>query len=498
MLFATFPCLPYVLPVREPRVVDRTHIWPYKWVDVETEEGTMGTLADSLARWAGELDPGAEDSALAQRSLTDTAAVALAAREHPVTGIAAELPDAARWAAAAHVLDFDDLHIESTTHISAVVVPAVLAAGGGAEAYLAGAGVMARLGTALGWSHYSAGWHATCTAGAPAAAVAAGRALGLPVPDLAAAMALAVPAAGGVQRSFGTHGKSLQVGFAADAGVRAAGLVRSGASADPGALEEWLRLVGGDPEAVDLAGPAVPGGLAIKVFPCCYAMQRPIAALRELREDVVGEVRRVRVRTPEPSVQPLIHDRPQTGLEGKFSLGYAVATALLDPYPDFAAFTDEAVQRPAAQDLLGRVEPEFTGGGAGLLTGEVDIEVEHGDEPMRVRLAHPPGSPSRPPSRAELGAKLAACGNDVPALLDGLDWDSARALLASTYPASGPATGGPATSDPASNPARSNGNSGNPARGNPAPRNSAASGAQPARSDPSPPGAASSSSEVDR
>ena len=26
---------------------------------------------------------------------------------------------------------------------------------------------MARLGTALGWPHYSAGWHATCTAGRP-------------------------------------------------------------------------------------------------------------------------------------------------------------------------------------------------------------------------------------------------------------------------------------------------------------------------------------------
>lgn len=396
----------------------------------------MGTLADSLARWAHEFDPGADDLALAQRSLTDTAAVALAARDHPIHQVAAALPDAERWAVAAHVLDFDDLHIESTTHISAVVVPAVLAAGGGAEAYLAGAGVMARLGTALGWAHYSAGWHATSTAGAPAAAVAAGRALGLSASELATAMALAVPAAGGVQRAFGTHGKSLQVGFAAGAGVRAAQLARAGASADPAALEEWLRLVGGDSAAVRTSGPAVPGGLAIKVFPCCYAMQRPIAALRELREDVVGEVTRVRVRTPEAAVRPLIHDRPSTGLEGKFSLGYAVATALLDPYQDFAAFSDEAVRRPAARELLSAVDVELVEGGSGLLTGEVDIEVEHGDEPVRVRMGDPPGSPARPPSTAELEAKQAACGADVPALLDGLSWDSARRLLASTCPGS--------------------------------------------------------------
>lgn len=394
----------------------------------------MGTLADSLAHWADELTPGADDLALAQRSLTDTAAVALAAREHPVSGLAAELPDAARWSAVAHVLDFDDLHIESTTHISTVIVPTVLAVGGGPEAYLAGAGVMARLGTMLGWTHYSAGWHATCTAGAPAAAVAAGKAMGLSAPELAAAMALAVPAAGGVQRAFGTHGKSLQVGFAADAGVRAARLARAGATADPAALEDWLKLVGGTPSEPGSGAPAVPGGLAIKVFPCCYAMQRPIAALRELREDVEGDVRRVQVRTPEATVQPLIHDRPQTGLEGKFSLGYAVATALLDSYPDFAAFTDEAVRRPAAQELLRKVDAHYTAGGEGLLTGEVDIEIEHAGSAMQVRMAHPPGSPSRPPSGAELDAKFAACGTDVPALLDGASWDSVRQLLISTFP----------------------------------------------------------------
>src|SRR5487761_1241597 len=101
----------------------------------------------------------------------------------------------------------------TSSHISAVCVPAALAAGGDARAYLAGAGVMARLGVALGWSHYASGWHVTCTAGAPAAAVAAAVALGLPPDRIATALALAVPAAGGVQRAFGSSGKALQVGF---------------------------------------------------------------------------------------------------------------------------------------------------------------------------------------------------------------------------------------------------------------------------------------------
>ena len=185
--------------------------------------------------------------------------MALAARQHRVTRLAASLPDGARWAVAAHVLDFDDLHMPSTTHISAVCVPAALASGGGARAYLAGAGVMARLGTALGWPHYSAGWHATCTAGAPASAAAAAVALGLTADQTATALALAVPGAGGVQRAFGTDNKALQVGFAVQAGMRAAELAADGARADPAALDDWLGLVGGDRARLDLAGPAVPG-----------------------------------------------------------------------------------------------------------------------------------------------------------------------------------------------------------------------------------------------
>ena len=192
----------------------------------------MTVTASALGRWAHDLAPTDDDLALADRSLLDTVAVTLAARDHPVTKVAASLTEAGRWATAGHVLDFDDLHMPSTTHISAVCVPAALATGGGARAYLAAAGVMARLGTALGWPHYSAGWHATCTAGAPASAAGAAVAMGLSADEIATAITLAVPAAGGVQRAFGTDAKSLQVGFAVEAGIRAAALAAAGASAD--------------------------------------------------------------------------------------------------------------------------------------------------------------------------------------------------------------------------------------------------------------------------
>jgi 2-methylcitrate dehydratase PrpD len=188
----------------------------------------VASTAVDLATWAHSYVPDQDDYALAHRALVDTMAVTLAARSDHVAKVAASLSPAARWATLGHVLDFDDLHVDTTTHISVVCVAATLAVSGDADAYLAGAGVMARLGTALGWGHYAQGWHITCTAGAPGAAVSASLALGLTPEQTATAIALAVPGAGGVQRAFGTSGKSLQVGFAADAGVRAAQLAAAG------------------------------------------------------------------------------------------------------------------------------------------------------------------------------------------------------------------------------------------------------------------------------
>jgi 2-methylcitrate dehydratase PrpD len=402
----------------------------------------MSSVASALARWAHELQPTQEDLALADRSLRDTVAVALAARDNPVTRVAASLPDAARWAVAGHVLDFDDLHMPSTTHISAVCVPTALALGAGARAYLAGAGVMARLGTALGWPHYSAGWHATCTAGAPAAGAGAAVALGLSAGQIATAMALAVPAAGGVQRAFGTDAKSLQVGFAVEAGIRAARLAAAGAGADPSALDAWLKLVGGDPGAIDPAGPAVPDGLAVKIYPCCYALQRPISALARLTADGLdpADVRRIVLRTPEGTVLPLIHHRPDTGLQGKFSLEYGAAAALLDAYPGFGSFTDAAVRRDAARRLVGLVETKLDPGGSWLLDGRLEAEVHTGHgSVLRVSEQFPPGSPARPPTPVQLQAKLNDCVSGLDTDPASWTWQNAAGTLRRFLP--GPAKG---------------------------------------------------------
>jgi 2-methylcitrate dehydratase PrpD len=248
---------------------------------------------------------------------------------------------------------------------------------------------------------------------------------------LATAISLAIPAAGGVQRAFGTDAKSLQVGFAAEAGVRAAKLAAAGASADPTALDVWLALVGSGQQIIDTDGPAVPGGLAMKVFPCCYALQRPIDALAGLSAHDLdpADITRVVLRTPRSTVKPLIHHRPQTGLQAKFSLEYAAATALLDPYQGFASFTDTAVQRPEARRLVELVDIELTDGGDWLLAGELEAEVHVGGEVLRARSQYPPGAPQRPPSSADVAGKVRDClvGTSLDAAT--IDWPAASEIL---------------------------------------------------------------------
>jgi 2-methylcitrate dehydratase PrpD len=366
-----------------------------------------------------------------------------AGRRHRLCRVFGRLSEAGRLAALAHVLDYDDLHLPSTAHISAVCVPVALACGGDARAYLAGAGVMARLGTALGWRHYEAGWHTTCTAGAYGAAVTAAVARGLDAERVAVAMALVVPAAGGVQRAFGTAAKSLQVGFAAEAGVRAVALAQAGAAADVRALEDWMELVGGDASALDGAvgaGPAVPGGVAIKVYPCCYALQRPLAAVAELRPSPSDPrlIRTVRVTTPASSLAPLIHHRPRSGLEGKFSLEYGVAAALLDGRPGLDSFTDRAVARPDAVRLGELVETVAIEGGADLLAGDVEIDVTLEDgEGLRARLELPPGAPGRPPTDEELRTKLELCAGGEADEVAEQSWETAAGYVHNHFMADG-------------------------------------------------------------
>ncbi|HKF79067.1 MAG TPA: MmgE/PrpD family protein [Candidatus Dormibacteraeota bacterium] len=419
----------------------------------------MGTTSDIAAWVAGasiETMP-PEVLAPARDAIVDTVGVILAGLDEPVSRIAAEtvaedggaaqaswlgtdLRTTAESAAflngiSGHALDYDDVSVSVTGHPSVVVLPAALAtaeltgASGAAvlEAYVVGVEVMAALGRAIGPAHYRTGWHATSTLGALGAAVAAGRLLRLDAPRLAAALGVAVSQASGSRRNFGTMTKPFHAGHAARCGVAAARLAGRGLTADPAAIEAPLGLFDllaygeGHPEAVgpSLGNPydLAAAGLSVKKYPCCFAIHRAADAvldLRAARRLDPDEIDAVEVTAPVGAVSPLIHDRPATGLEGKFSMQYALAAALLDGGLGLSGFSDAAVGRPDAQRLLARVtvreDPSIPVGPNPIEEGHVTVVLRlRGGESVARRVDQPRGAPAHPLAAGELSAKFRDC-----------------------------------------------------------------------------------------
>jgi len=350
---------------------------------------------------------------------------------------------------AAHALDYDDVCLTVTTHPSAAIVPAVLAAGYAAHrrgadaitAYLAGVEVSTRVGQVMGFTHYQLGWHATETLGAIGAAVAAGYLLGLSADQMVMALGIAGSLAGGLRRNFGTMTKPLHAGLAAESGVRAALLAARGFTADadifgPGGY--FHAFSGGSahvPGALPLGEPfdVLASGLAVKMFPCCYATHRLIdgaltlARTHDLKPD---DVARVEIVGPPGAFTPLNRPRPATGLEGKFSAEYTAAAAIVDRQVSLGTFTDAAVQRPAVQELLRRVTVREEPGNAAALRGLDDGEVRvtvltRSGRRLEYVVSYPPGAPQRPPAESELWAKFQDCLRTA-----GTDPAAAEALFA--------------------------------------------------------------------
>lgn len=360
---------------------------------------------------------------------------------------------------AAHALDYDDVITSMRGHPSPPLLPAVLAAAEETNAsgrdliaaYVTGFEVQCKVGRGLGQSHYPHGWHATSTLGTLGAALAAAKLYRLDVERTRMALGIAASLAGGSRQNFGTMTKPLHPGAAAQGGILAAQLAARGFTADAEIVEAPLGFLNlfspaqdAEPDKVlpELGNPLdiVAVGIGVKKYPCCYGTHSALDAIIELRGQhgfTADEVEWITVTVPQSGGQPLlkprngsapagtreappvamgplIHPRPTTGLEGKFSMQYCMAAAALDGSPVLDTFLDEAVRRPAAQALLRRVEfvqaAEQAPVGGGY--AEVAVTLKNGST-LRSRVNQPRGGPDRPLSWDELAAKYRDCAARV-------------------------------------------------------------------------------------
>lgn len=277
-----------------------------------------------------------------------------------------------------HALDYDDVHASMRGHPGTVLFPALLAARRDETAerllaaFVVGLEVAGRLGLTLGPSHYERGFHATSTVGAAGAAAAVAWLRGLSVPDIARAVSLGATQGAGLRRQFGTEVKPFHASMAARAGVEAVALVEAGLSGSETLLEGatgFIALMGFDSAAPEklLPGWGAPWqiaapGLIFKEFACCTATHCAAQAMLHLiaqHDPAAGDVADVTVTFPPGGDAALITGpRPPTGVEGRFSVEYVLARALLDRRLTVAAF-DETPVSPEALSLAARVRRDW-------------------------------------------------------------------------------------------------------------------------------------------
>jgi 2-methylcitrate dehydratase PrpD len=275
-----------------------------------------------------------------------------------------------------HALDFDDIGL-GAGHVSVAIMPAVLAvaesidASGGAfvDAMVLGYEVAHRLTTMYADTRlgpYAVGYHKPSIYSVFGGTAAVARLLELDADATQHALGIAASEAGGLRVNFGTMTKPLHAGLANRAAVEAALLAQSGFTASPEALEGrfgWHEVVcrgEGDLATVvrDLGAPfAIEEGLIYKAYPCCGANHYAIDGVIRLMSshDLSGEdVEQIDVTIESRSLNDvLIYPWPRTPLEGKFSLAYNVAAAMVDGTVTVDTFTDEALGRlSAARDRV--------------------------------------------------------------------------------------------------------------------------------------------------
>jgi 2-methylcitrate dehydratase PrpD len=159
-------------------------------------------------------------------------------------------------------------------------------------------------------------------------------------------------------------------------------------------------------------------GIYVKRWPCCYSSHRTIGGLFNLvgqHQLQAQEITEVAIGFLPGGDVALVSRDPHTALEGKFSVEYAVAAALLDGGLTLETFTDVMVQRPQARELIRKVR-RYAIADAKLysgITGYNDLTVRTARGSFEARIDKVPGSPAWPMTGQDRVAKFMDCAARV-------------------------------------------------------------------------------------
>lgn len=288
-----------------------------------------------------------------------------------------------------HALDFDDMLPAVQGHPSAAIFPALLVLAEARDstlaemltAYVVGVEVAAWIAQRIMPEHYDAGWHATGTVGAFAAASASAHLMKLDEQQLISVLDFAATQAAGLRELFGTVAKPLHAGRAAEAGLLAAFLAQAGGNSGGGGLsgaKGFIALHQTDKhDSNHLVENWAVEGTLYKTYASCYMTQAAIDAALSLRAQTDLEAIEKVVVSVSPKLSEVcaIID-PQTENEAKFSLHATVALALLgEDLSENRAFTPASLNSQEYRSMRDRISLHFDNEKSGHET-RVDLQIQ--------------------------------------------------------------------------------------------------------------------------
>lgn len=326
--------------------------------------------------------------------------------------------------AMASAQSFDDTHNATIVHVTASLLSACLALGEELDAsgedfmaaIVAGSELACRIGLAAPLQFHKRGWHPTGIFGAVGATYAACRLLRLDPGKTAQALGIVGSFAAGIGAGMreGAESPNLHAGWAAQSGITASLLARSGHTGPLQVFESPSGLFAAHVQEPGYAfnfAAALDGlgkrwecqTISLKPYPCAHVLHSFIDAILALRAEGLraSDVTRIRCPIAEHMIGIVCVPReekiaPQHEGQGRGSLPYTLAEALVTGKLDGTSYRSDAATRGEIRALAAKIEHEVDRNAKpNQFKGWVIVELEDGRVLERVE-PYNHGSAERP------------------------------------------------------------------------------------------------------
>lgn len=276
-----------------------------------------------------------------------------------------------------HGFELDDLHRLSILHPGSVTLPAALAVGESQKcngkdfltALVVGYEVGTRVGMCLGASHLHRGYHPTGTHGTFAAAVAAGKIIGLDEEKMVHAMGIAgTQAAGLMAAQYSAMVKRMHAGRASQSGIYGALLAKMGLTGIVDILEAdyggYFKVMGeaSDPDQLTrkLGEDYEVLNVGFKKYSCCGSNFTSLEALLQIMKEhdlQAREIKKIKICTTNVTKLHVGWDyKPEGVTAAQMNLSYCLAAVALEGEVFVDQFAEEKINDPNVLEFVKKIE----------------------------------------------------------------------------------------------------------------------------------------------